>query len=262
MAGGRAPLTKTTSIQPLDQVREEERRVKATRLDCHKHIGRNASSSTVLTRVSSLFPERRCERSPVLAPVKPIPTYAATASDPRTGWYAASTRRSPGTMTLRMKWEATALARRLKPCGTDAPRPAGRQLGLLRTIKKKNKTQNEGMTQPPPRRTAAARGGEPRLLPAGDVPVPHLWSAAVGEDRGSAGLRAAPQGCSRPRRGDAVGRRRASPKGITDLARDAAPQTRRDTKLLTHFFLFPFNTTAQAVLRESHVPDLADFFPE
>lgn len=85
LAGGRAPRTKTTLTQPSDQVREEERRVKATRLDCRKHVGRNASSSTVSTLVSSSFPERRCEHSPGLAPIKPIPTYAAAASDPRDG---------------------------------------------------------------------------------------------------------------------------------------------------------------------------------
>lgn len=59
-----------------------------------------------------------------------------------------------------------------------------------------------------------------------------------------------------------LGRQSASPKGITDLARDVAFQTRRDMKLLTHFFLFPFKTTSQAVLRESHMPGLTDFFPE
>lgn len=80
---------------------------------------------------------------------------------------------------------------------------------------------------------------------------------------------AGPQGSEQHPRGarahgaeNALGRRRASPKGIADLARDAAFQTRRDTKLLTRFFLFPFKTTSQAVLRESHMPDLTDFFPE
>lgn len=104
-----------------------------------------------------------------------------------TGRYAAGTRRSPGTMTLRMKWEATALARRLKPCGTDAPRPAGRQLGLLRTIKKKP----EGMTQPPPRRGEANRGScQPA---AGRRRRPRPAPLVRGRGRGP-GVRRAPSG--------------------------------------------------------------------
>lgn len=178
-----------------------------------------------------------------------------------TGWYAAGTRRSPGTMTLRMKWEATTLARRLKPCGTDAPCLAGRQLGLLRTIK------NEGMTQPPPR-SAAGAAQTTRLLPdtrAGGWRCPCHMPPVHSHGRGhhwSTGLPAASPGRGCRRRRDALGRQCASPKGIADLARDAAFPARRDTKLLTHFFLFPFKTTARAALRESHVPDLTDFFPE
>lgn len=113
----------------------------------------------------------------------------------------------------------------------------------------------ERMTQPPPRSTAGAvRGHKPRSSRG-------RWQAAETSPSHVSGprppVRAGPSGVpgrSCPRRGDALGRQRSSPRSVTDLAPTRLPDKQRHEAVDT-FLPAPIQSCgAGGAARKSHAP--------